>query len=290
MFCYSHFLSPGLLGRGQFPGEDRGPLGLLLQDKVTMLRTKSLLKYNTTERCGSALPATDLCKRRLDIHIKAPDLPKSSAKSVILKVPRRLMYSSRTPPGFPALPKTLPRSQSPCTVRTITPSLRTPKKALVPKFEHKGVLGVVGNSSLSPASELSHTRSKQLVLPTQVDQWLKELREFTRSVDRRATDWYEELDYDSKGFISRQDILDRLRLQRYTSPRFQYQRQTAFFAESAFASLGPAPPAAGLTERLIVETEEAFQMLKLVGADSVERTDIVGLTAVFDFNSPSKRP
>lgn len=109
-------------------------------------------------------------------------------------------------------------------------------------------------------------------------------------MDRRASDWYEELDYDFKGFISRQDILDRLRLQRYTSPRFQYQRQAAFFAESAFASLGPAPPAAGPTERLIAETEEAFQMLRVVSSDSVEKADVVGLTAVFDFNSPSKRP
>lgn len=167
MFCYSHFLSPGLLGRGQGQplGEDRGPLGALLQDKVTMLRTKSLLKYNTTERWNAALPGPELCKRRLDIHIEAPCLPKSQPKSVILKVPRRLMYSSHTPP--PTLPS-LPRSLSPCP-RTVTPTLRTPvtpRKAQVPRFEHKGVLGVVGNSSLLPACELSHTRGKQLVLST----------------------------------------------------------------------------------------------------------------------------
>lgn len=115
------------------------------------------------------------------------------------------------------------------------------------------------------------------------------MRDFARAVDRRASDWFEELDYDYKGFISRQDILDRLRLQRYTSPRFQYQRQAAVFTESSFASLGPAPPAAGLTERFIAETEEAFHMLRVVSKESVERADVVALVAVFDFNSTSKR-
>ncbi len=169
MFCYSHFLSPGLLGRGHGPktGEDRGPLGLLLQDKVKMLRTKSLLKYNTTEKWNTRLTSPDLCKRKLDIHIEAPSLPKPSPKSVLLKVPRRLLFSSRTPPpAFTSLPKTLPRSQSPCPPRTLSRTPVTPRKSPAPRFEEKGVLGVIGNSSLLPISELSQTRGKQLVFYT----------------------------------------------------------------------------------------------------------------------------
>lgn len=169
MFCYSHFLSPGLLGRGHGPklGEDRGPLGLLLQDKVKMLRTKSQLKYNTTERWNTRLHSPDLCKRKLDIHIEAPSLPKLSPKSVLLKVPRRLQLSSRTPPpALGSLPKTLPRSQSPCPPRTLSKSPVTPRKGPAPRFEEKGVLGVVGNSSLLPISELSQTHGKLLVFRT----------------------------------------------------------------------------------------------------------------------------
>ena len=158
------------------------------------------------------------------------------------------------------------------------------------------MLGVVGNCSVGVGGEGgTEARGKLQVPITQADLWHKELKDFLRSVEKRASDWYEELDYEGKGYISRQDILDKLRLQKYISPKFQYldHKKAAFFKEnqkeSTFNSInGGSPQAVGNTERMMAETEDTYIMLNVLRADRLTKSDISGLVSVFEFNSTSK--
>lgn len=275
MFCYSPFLSPGLQGvRTTHIQEDSSALDVLLQDKGSQL-----LKSHLTERWDSSFT----CKRKVDIRIDAPSLPKLPQKPVVVKGTRQALLSSKE---TEILRKGLPRShtRSPYTPRSLTPKLPASvlsRKSPVPRFEAKGVLGVVGNSPFQPMSSQTNDQGEL---------WLKEARNFTKVVERKTADVYEQLDCESKGYITKQDLLNHLQLQRCISPHFQYQRQGACFLDGSFQSLSPTAPPPGLTDRLKSDTEDLFHLLKVVSTFTISKPDIQCLVAVRCFNNPTKPP